>query len=87
MALVHMHKRTHTYSVPNVVSCGHTAHVGTCPACQRVQQQRQAAHLAAARVARARWQAANRGHATSHAHPGRVCLQEPASSGALARGT
>ena len=48
----------HTYSVPNVVSCGHTAHVGSCPACQRIQLQRQAAHLAAAQAARARWQAA-----------------------------
>jgi hypothetical protein len=61
MALVNVHKRARTYIVPNVVGCGHTAHVGTCAACQRVQQQRQAAHLAAARAARARWQAANRG--------------------------
>ena len=49
--------RTHTYTVPIVAGCGHTAHVGTCPACQRVQRQRQAAQLAAAQAARAQWQA------------------------------
>jgi hypothetical protein len=50
--------RAGTYTVPIVAGCGHTAHVGTCPACQRAQRQRQAAHLAAAKAARAQWQAA-----------------------------
>ena len=49
--------RTGTYTVRIVAGCGHTAHVGTCPACQRAQRQRQAAHLAAAQAARTRWQA------------------------------
>jgi hypothetical protein len=61
--------RTHTYSVPIVAGCGHTAHVGTCPVCQRVARERQAAHLAAAKAARAEWQAI----ASSNALPGGAC--------------
>jgi hypothetical protein len=61
--------RTHTYSEPIVAGCAHTAHVGTCPACQRVAQERQAAHLAAAKAARAEWQAV----ASPNALPGGAC--------------
>jgi hypothetical protein len=50
--------RTGAYTVAIVAGCGHRAHVGTCPVCQRAQLQRQATHLAAAKAARARWQAA-----------------------------
>lgn len=50
--------RPGTYTVPIGAGCGHTAHVGTCPACQRAERQRQAAHLPAAKAARAQWQAA-----------------------------
>jgi hypothetical protein len=60
---------THTYSVPVVAGCGHTTHVGTCPACQRVERARQAAHLAAAKAARAEWQDT----ASSNASPGGAC--------------
>jgi hypothetical protein len=35
--------------------CGHTRHVGTCPTCQRVAQQRSQMQLAAAVAARETW--------------------------------
>ena len=60
---------THAYSVPVVAGCGHTTHVGTCPACQRVERARQAAHLVAAKAARAEWQAT----ASFIALPGSAC--------------
>jgi hypothetical protein len=35
--------------------CGHTRHVGTCPACQRAAQRRSEIQLAAAVAARETW--------------------------------
>lgn len=41
---------------PNVrAACGHSTHVGPCPACQRARKQRAAAQLGAAAAARQAW--------------------------------
>jgi hypothetical protein len=40
---------------PQRADCGHTRHVGTCPACQRAAQRRSEAQLAAATAARETW--------------------------------
>jgi hypothetical protein len=40
---------------PRHARCGHTRHVGTCPACQRAARRRSEAQLAAAVAERETW--------------------------------
>jgi hypothetical protein len=57
--------------------CGHTRHVGSCPACQRAAQRRSEAQLAAATAAREAW--------ATRALPARAALTGRRRPGSLAR--